>query len=478
MSRFAQELGRTICVDPSMAALPMLSVVGACVGNTARARMSGDFHAPANVWTAIITRSGERKSPVLRAVMRPIYEQQAKAEEQHAQVVADYKLELERWKQRPKNERGDSPCEPPPYPHLFLADVTAEAIALRLRDQPRGLIVALDELSGLFGAMNQYKSGKGNDRESYLAFYDAGVAKVDRKSATPPTLFIPRALVSITGATQPSTLARCLGAAEFDSGMAARFLFASPPPRQAKWTGAEMPDEVRAGWRDLVTSLVEAPLPETPALIPPTEDAMREWVLAHDRFEVARFAEPDDRLRAARSKLIGAIPRLALIFQMASAATGERSASVRAIDGLSMRRAIQVAEWAARETRRVYALLALEAEDGANASGEQRIIRLIEDRGDEISVRGLMQACRMFRSSATRAEEYLNSMVNDGLGRWQYRSTGGRQAKLFVLTSRMGGNTSPLSQAPVGNTTPAGAIADAASVSVTSVTADSNGGGR
>jgi hypothetical protein len=232
--------------------------------------------------------AGDLGTPVLRAVMRPIYEQQAKAAEQHAQTVAEYKLELERWKQLPKPERGNSPCEPPPYPHLFLADVTTEAIALRLHDQPRGLIVALDELSGLFGAMNQYKAGRGNDRESYLAFYDAGVAKIDRKSATPPTLFIPHALVAVTGATQPSTLARCLGAAEYDSGMAARFIFAAPPPQQAAWTGAGMPDDVRDGWRDLVTSLLSTSLTETPALIPPTEDAMREWASAHDRLEGGR----------------------------------------------------------------------------------------------------------------------------------------------------------------------------------------------
>ena len=41
-------------------------------------------------------------------------------------------------------------------------------------------------------------------------------------------------------------------------------------------------------------------------------------------------------MRAARSKLIGLIPRLSLIFQMVSAASGERHATVRAIDELSM----------------------------------------------------------------------------------------------------------------------------------------------
>src|SRR6185503_11752420 len=62
MSLFASELSRTVCVDPSLGILPMLSLAGAAIGNTARARMSGDYAAPAVVWSAVLARSGERKS--------------------------------------------------------------------------------------------------------------------------------------------------------------------------------------------------------------------------------------------------------------------------------------------------------------------------------------------------------------------------------------------------------------------------------
>ena len=174
-------------------------------------------------------------------------------------------MRVARWKAHPKAERGDAPCDPPPYPHLYLADVTAEAIAMRLAEQPRGLVVALDELAALFGGMNQYKA-KGNDRESYLAFYDAGPAKIDRKTSTPPTLFIPRAFVAVTGMIQPGTLARCLGAAEFDSGLAARFLLAAPPRCGRRGRAGRSSESVRDGWQDLIDTLLGHPLPPAPAL--------------------------------------------------------------------------------------------------------------------------------------------------------------------------------------------------------------------
>ena len=117
--------------------------------------------------------------------------------------------------------------------------------------------------------------------------------------------------------------------------------------------------------------MLDTPLPEQPALIPPSDAAMRLWAHAHNHLERDRFAERDDRMRAARAKLIGAIPRLALILQCVSAASGDGSAGVRFIDETSMTRAIVLAEWFTRETARVYGLLA--DDDGEEDILEQAV---------------------------------------------------------------------------------------------------------
>lgn len=435
MQQFATELGRTLCVDPVMAVLPMLSIAGAAIGNSVRAKMSDDYHAPPNVWTAAVVRSGERKSPVLRAVMQPIYAKQAEAASKHASEVAAYAQDLERWKAKPKSERGDSPLEPGPYPHFYLSDTTAEAIALRLLAQPRGLADVLDELGALFRSFNQYKNGKGNDRESYLAFYDAGAAKIDRKSATPPTIFIPRAFVAVTGMIQPAALAQAFGPMEYDSGLAARFLLAAPPPMQATWMDQGMTKEVREGWSGLLASLLKTELQSEPTLIPPSDSAMTLWARAHDSMEIERHAERDDRMRAARAKLIGVIPRLSLILQCVSAASGEGHSLVKCIDETSMERAIKIAEWCGSETRRVYRLL-------AGAGSENDIIRRIEANGGTVTTRELMHWSREFRSSVRTAEDYLDSLAGDGIGKWEWdpQHGKGRPRRVFRLSDSGNGN--------------------------------------
>jgi hypothetical protein len=438
MAKFADEVGRSLCVDPAMAALPMLSVAGAAIGNTARARMSADYHAPPNVWTAPVVLSGDRKSPVLRAVMQPVYSRQHEAAEQYKQRVAEYETALEQWKKlTPKERRAtDRPVEPGPFPHYYLSDTTTEAIALRLSQQPRGLAVVLDELAAFFSGMNQYRAKGGNDRESYLAFYDAGAAKVDRKSATPPTIFIPRAFVAVTGMIQPGALARALGPAEFDSGLAARFLLAGPEPRQATWSDGGVSEAARENWGGLLGRMLDTPLPEHPALIPPSDAAMRQWAHAHDLLERDRFNEADDRMRAARAKLIGVIPRLALIFQCVSAASGERTAGVRFIDEVSMTRAIVLAEWFTREAGRVYGLL-------VDEEGEDDILARIERNGGSVTPRELMRWSRAQFRTVALAESFLESLVHDCVGRWEWRRTRGRPSRVFTPLYRGDGDKTP-----------------------------------
>jgi hypothetical protein len=465
MERFAGELARSLCVDPVMAVLPMLSVAGAAIGNAARARMSADYHAPANVWSAAVVRSGERKSPVLRAVMAPIYSRQHERAEQHTQAVAAYQEEMEEWKAKPKNERGDPPMDPGPYPHLYLQDTTTEAIASRLSQQPRGLAVVLDELAAFFTSMNQYRSKGGSDRETYLAFYDAGPAKIDRKSASPPTLFIPRAFIAVTGMIQPGVLARALGPAEFNSGLAARFLLASPPPMMATWSDGGIGEGPRDGWRDLLYALLDRPVPEQPALIPPSDAAMRFWSKAHDRLEAERHHECDDHMRAARAKLIGAIPRLALILQCVSAAGGEKSATFCCIDEMSMRRGIELVEWFTQETRRIYGLL-------IEGSDEDNILARIEANGGIVTVRELMHWTRAGFRTAAAAESYLDSLARDGAGRWGWAQQQGRGRPRRVFALFKPGDSKH------GHTNTAGAIENGNCVPVFSGNGDSRGGER
>jgi hypothetical protein len=66
----------------------------------------------------------------------------------------------------------------------YVDDTTVEALVLVLRDNPRGVVVIKDELTGWIKAMDQYKAGgKGADRQFYLSGWSRKSYVNDRKGA-------------------------------------------------------------------------------------------------------------------------------------------------------------------------------------------------------------------------------------------------------------------------------------------------------
>ena len=76
----------------------------------------------------------------------------------------DNLLQEFRTSKKRKKDQGDGnlsslPPEIPVCQRYTVSDVTAEALAVRLEQNSRGLLQVRDELAGFFSAMNQYKSG-------------------------------------------------------------------------------------------------------------------------------------------------------------------------------------------------------------------------------------------------------------------------------------------------------------------------------
>lgn len=109
------------------------------------------------------------------------------------------------------------------------SDTTVEALVGILENNPRGLLVHKDELAGWVRSMDQYKGGKGSDRQHWLSFWSGDEVVVDRKSRMGEPLIVAKPFVSLFGGIQPSMLGE-LGAGAED-GLIDRFLFAYPKVR-------------------------------------------------------------------------------------------------------------------------------------------------------------------------------------------------------------------------------------------------------
>lgn len=229
-----------------------------------------------------------------------------------------------------------------------------------------GLLVHRDELSGLFGSLNQYRGGKGADEQQLLELFDgSGLTSLrvgGHRSYS-------RSQLSIWGGTQHEVL-KSLVANGDDSGLWARFLFV-PLPQQIKPlpidSSEEEEVEVQAAM-DVLAQVAGAIYRMTPRTYRLSRDAQVAFV---------RFEENRQRLAAAAT--IGA----------ASAIYGKSAGKVLRVAGLLHLLRLALGEAAADEAigpdliERATALVdhldqwALGLHEGVAAGGMGSLLRLV-----------------------------------------------------------------------------------------------------
>jgi hypothetical protein len=258
---------KAIGCDTSYLALPLLVALASAIGNTRRLELKRGWSAPAILWGAIVGESGTTKTPAFALVMRPVRDRQGDALERHTKAGRPYEVDLARWKKdmaawkRSKNTAEDPPAKPCPSAaeRLLVADTTVEALGPILVENPRGVLLARDELAGWIGSFDRYAGkGKANaDTANWLSVFNAENITVDRKTGFPKTLFVPRASVSVVGGIQPGILRRAFGPEHRESGLAARLLLAFPPRRVKHWTEADIDPTAEAAMARLFDRLYE-----------------------------------------------------------------------------------------------------------------------------------------------------------------------------------------------------------------------------
>lgn len=466
---FATEAAKAIGCDSSYIVLPLLSSLASAIGNTRRIQLKRVWSEPCIVWTAIVGTSGTKKSPPIELALSAIRKRQhdamkefGEAQKRYSNDLATYERDAAKWK------RGNSHEPPPEKPDAPVAtrcwtdDITTEALAVLLQQNPRGLLMVKDELGGWFN-FDRYASGKGGgDVAKWLEMFGGRSMVVDRKSGG--MLYVPRAAVSIAGGIQPETLRRALGQEYRDNGLAARLLFAMPPRTPSRWTEAEVSPQTEKAVESVFDRLfgltpdADVNGDERPKLLPMTEAGKAAWVKFYNEHSDAQMELVGDEA-AAWSKLEGYAARLALVVHMTRWAAGDATICDPAqIDEASIGAGVAMARWFGDEARRVYAMLAESDDDRA----DRQLVELIERKGTReengvsMSARELVQASRKFPNVAD-AELALSGLAEAGAGTWmtpKQQGRGGPKARRFVLSPAYSVNVYRNATGGTSNTNP------------------------
>jgi len=440
-----EEAARAIGCDEAFVALPLLAVLGSAIGTTRRVELKPGWTALPIVWPVTVAESGSHKSPAADVSLDHVREREDRLHEEYLSELGDFELDLEAyekaraaWRQS-KKDGGDAPPRPkePLQRRVLIEDATVEALVAALADNPRGLLMATDELSGWLDSFGRYNGTAGSDESFFLKAFSGRSHNVSRRTGR-RSLHVRQAAVWVTGTIQPGVLARSLGVERRESGFLARLLLAAPPRRPKKWTTDTVSWSTSAEWRRVLDNLygLEHELVdgrERSRIVRFSRDAETLFVQFfhdHDREAIQHSGD----LAAAWSKLEETAGRLALIVHETRLAAGERI-DAGLIDEASMAAGIELVEWFKHETRRVYRLLAESAEDRVVRQADERLAAYVASQGGTVAVRDVIAGVRSIRD-AKAAEEALQRLVAAGRGAWRTTEpgdAGGRPGRLFVL---------------------------------------------
>ena len=406
ISQYCQELSESMVVPIEYPACAILTEAGALIGAKKGIEIKTDWHERSVIFSAIVGSPGSGKSPATMKTMSVIWEieeelskQNKREEEKYEGALLDYENALAQWKAQAKKgvnpEKPQKPEKPNPQT-LVTNDSTVEAVAEILGNNERGILIYRDELTAWISSLNQYKGGKGSDREFFLSAWSGAPAKVDRKGKKP--IYIPKPFLCVVGGIVPDSL-NVLRANVHD-GFIDRILFSFPEPIRHLWSDQSVSPDIKETVKALLKSLYQD---NTPEVITLTETARENFASNYDSFNDGQGSNT----QGVRAKLPAYTARFALILTLLH--------KKKVCDWEVMEKAIDLAKYFQSQAEKVFA----ELETSKEQKETNAILDWAKRKGlKRIKVRDFYINHVPGCTSASVAKMKLQELVEIGLAKW------------------------------------------------------------
>jgi hypothetical protein len=212
-------------IEYTMASL--IVAASTAIGNAVNIRIRGGWISSPILYMILVGRPGMGKTPPLDFAFQPIRKRDAKAIKQFKADMEYYNSILESQKGK-KDERQPLPPKPI-LRRTIISDFTPEALIRALDDNPRGVVVYVDEIMGMFNAVNQYS--KGQLIEQLLTAFSGKPLDVSRCSMPIP-IHIERPFINIVGTMQTTRVHELVDKGYKDNGLLDRIIFVYPSSQE------------------------------------------------------------------------------------------------------------------------------------------------------------------------------------------------------------------------------------------------------
>ena len=337
----------------------ILSAYATAIGNTYHVKIKGNWVSSCALFMILVGRPGLGKTPPLGFLYQPI-------RENDRQLLAKAHKEYELYEQQQtvkKDGEAKEPMEKPRLVQTVISDFTPEAMLSIHYDNPRGIVLLVDEVVALFNSVKRY-SAKSNLIEDLLSAYSGQPIKAVRKTEAFP-MNITRPCINLIGGVQTNILDEIFRKEYVANGLTDRFLFVFPknkkiPEWQLGIDQKQHPDTMNT-WSWYVNKVLNIPfqlcedgVTANPKVLEMTKDAKNYFYCWNNEIiDRVNAIEDDNEVESRQMKLNGNAARLALILQVIRWSAGE--CQMDAIDLISVKGAISLIDYFEESYQRVKA---------------------------------------------------------------------------------------------------------------------------
>lgn len=349
--------------------MAMMSAISSALGNAIRINVHGNWVSNASMYCIFVGRPGLGKTPPLTAAFKPLYD---KDEELYQQFKAEYA----QYKAAKGN--GEDGARKPVLMRHILNDFTPEALFAAHSDNPRGIVILVDEILGMFKSANRYVQGA--LVEQLLSAWSGAPIIIARKT-DPEPLRIAHPFINIIGTTQTKAFCQLIDKGYADNGLLDRFIFVYPKyggaVKMSKTpTGTHSPLATRqlSLWTDTINNVLQ--ISDAGTILNFGDDADDLFIEWWNTIADSLNAIKDDAdVPTRETKRNCMVARLALLFQVAKWACGE--GHIEFVDKKSVEAAIRLSDYLEECYDRI--MEGLPAAEGCPRNGKKKMLDAMED---------------------------------------------------------------------------------------------------
>ena len=323
---FFEEIEKKNGFDPAYMGGAYLAIISTILGTNYKVYINDRWSLHPTIWLALVGDSGTKKTPSIKPITAAL------------KRINDIKYS-EYLVQKSIDQDEDKDIVTPPK-QILIQDTTYEALINALENNPKGVLLQIDELRSLFEESNQLSKSL----TKLLSIFNSEPISINRKT-NGEYVKIDKPFMSILGGIQTNLFEDLLKGGRLDSGFAYRFLFVQESEKKTIGTLENIDRSIEKKFEDFLTNLIDInkTTTEIPINIKLSEEAKNRFTDWRTTNHNKMVNTTIDSEKGYLSKMEAYVVKFALLIEVSDSIATK--VSVQQITDYSLERGIELSNY-------------------------------------------------------------------------------------------------------------------------------------